>query len=174
MGWLIEALQSVREFVEAGGTVLIVIGVLSWLMWFLIVERILYFTRGVNADVKTTFEQWNTRDEHHSWYAQQIRQRLLSHICLKTNFSLPTIRTIVMLCPLLGLLGTVSGMIEVFEALTQGENEHIRSIAAGFSKSIISTLAGLVVALSGLIAINLLNKKAAQINQHLAHIMAEK
>lgn len=174
MGWLIEALQSVREFLEAGGYVLMSIGVLTWLMWFLIVERILFFHLGVKQEIQQVFKVWHTRKEHRSWYAQQIRQRLVSHICIKINFALPTIRTLIMLCPLLGLLGTVTGMIEVFEALTQGESENIRSIAAGFSKAIISTLAGLVSALSGLIAINLLNKKATQINQHLIHILAEK
>jgi len=174
MGWLIEALQSVREFLEAGGYVLMSIGVLSWLMWFLIIERVLYFNMGVSDEVKAVYAQWNARKEHHSWYAQQVRQKLISHVCIKTNFALPTIRTLIMICPLLGLLGTVTGMIEVFEALTQGESENIRSIAAGFSKAIISTLAGLVSALSGLIAINLLNKKAIKINQHLTNILAEK
>jgi len=174
MGWLIEALQSVREFLEAGGYVLLSIGFLTWLMWFLIIERLLYFNIGVKQEVQLVSDKWNSRKDHHSWYAQQIRQRLVSHICLKTNFALPTIRTLVMLCPLLGLLGTVSGMIEVFEALTQGESENIRSIASGFSKAIISTLAGLVSALSGLIAINLLNKKALKINQHLTNILADK
>ncbi len=161
MGWLIEALQSVREFLEAGGYVLLSIGFLTWVMWFLIIEQL-------------ASNNWNARKDHHSWYAQQIRQRLVSHICIKTNFALPTIRTLVMLCPLLGLLGTVSGMIEVFEALTQGESENIRSIASGFSKAIISTLAGLVSALSGLIAVNFLNKKANKINQHLTNILTDK
>ena len=128
----------------------------------------------VKDEIKDVYVVWNARKEHHSWYAQQIRQKLISHVCIKTNFALPTIRTLIMLCPLLGLLGTVTGMIEVFEALSQGESENIRSVAAGFSKAIISTLAGLVSALSGLIAINLLNKKAIRINQHLTNILAEK
>ncbi|OUS06435.1 hypothetical protein A9Q81_02595 [Gammaproteobacteria bacterium 42_54_T18] len=174
MGWFIEALQSVREFLEAGGYVLLSIGVLTWIMWFLIIERVLFFNIGIKQEVQQVYDNWNMRKDHNSWYAQQIRQRLVSHICLKTNFALPTIRTLIMLCPLLGLLGTVSGMIEVFEALTQGESENIRSIASGFSKAIISTLAGLVSALSGLIAFNFLNKKALKINQHLTHILADK
>ncbi|OUS32287.1 hypothetical protein A9Q99_01235 [Gammaproteobacteria bacterium 45_16_T64] len=174
MGWLIEALQSVREFMETGGHVLLSIGVLTWLMWFLIVERILFFAMGVNEEIQQATKTWSNRTDHHSWYAQQIRQQLASHLCLKTNFALPTIRTLVMLCPLLGLLGTVTGMIEVFDALNRSESENIRSIAGGFSKAIISTLAGLVSALSGLIAINLLNKKAQQINQRLTHILSEK
>lgn len=173
MGWLIEALQSVREFLEAGGYVLLSIGFLTWLMWFLIIERVLFFNIGIKDEVQQVYDNWNSRKDHHSWYAQQIRQRLVSHICLKTNFALPTIRTLIILCPLLGLLGTVSGMVEVFEALTQGESENIRSIASGFSKAIISTLAGLVSALSGLIAFNFLNKKALKINQHLTHILAD-
>jgi len=173
MGWLIETLQSVREFLIAGGYVLIVIGCLTWLMWFLIVERILYFTRNAKDDVNAVINTWLSRTDRHSWYAHQIRQKLASSISIKTHYMLSTIRTIVMICPLLGLLGTVSGMIEVFEALTQGESENIRSIAAGFSKAIISTLAGLVSALSGLIAINLLNKKASQINHQLTNILVE-
>lgn len=55
-----------------------------------------------------------------------------------------------MLCPLLGLLGTVTGMIEVFEGISTFGSGDVRSVASGVSKATIPTMAGMVSALSGL------------------------
>ena len=171
MGWLIEALQTVREFFEAGGQVLLIIAALTWLMWALIFERLLYFKTQLKHDIEQARLIWVSRSDTHSWHSQQIRQKLISQINIKANTALPIIKSLVTLCPLLGLLGTVSGMIEVFDVLNLGSSQNIRSIAAGFSKCIISTLAGLVSALSGLIVYNYLHKKVIRSNDMLENLL---
>ena len=55
------------------------------------------------------------------------------------------------LCPLLGLLGTVTGMIEVFDVMALAGSGNSRAMASGVSKATIPTMAGMVAALSGLI-----------------------
>lgn len=70
------------------------------------------------------------------------------------------VKTIVVLAPLVGLLGTVVGMIETFDALqsssmfSQGD-----SIAGGISKALFTTELGLVVAVPGLLLGKVLDKK---------------
>ena len=59
------------------------------------------------------------------------------------------IKTLVSLAPLLGLLGTVTGMIGVFEVLATTGGGDARSMAAGVSQATIPTMAGMVAALSG-------------------------
>jgi biopolymer transport protein ExbB len=60
------------------------------------------------------------------------------------------IQTLVAICPLLGLLGTVTGMIEVFDVMASAGNSNPRAMASGVSKATIPTMSGLLAALSGL------------------------
>ena len=64
------------------------------------------------------------------------------------------------LCPMLGLLGTVYGMIEVFEVLAVLGTGNPRAMSSGVAKATIPTMAGLVAAISGLYIANLLKRKA--------------
>ena len=60
--------------------------------------------------------------------------------------------------PLTGLLGTVTGMIAVFDAMaTQGGNA--RSMAAGVSMATIPTMSGMIASLSGLVGTTYLKRK---------------
>ena len=62
------------------------------------------------------------------------------------------------LAPLLGLMGTVTGMVAVFDAMaTQGGNA--RSMASGVSMATIPTMAGMVASLSGVLATTFLQGK---------------
>ena len=61
-------------------------------------------------------------------------------------------KTMVALCPLLGLLGTVTGMIEVFNIMAVTGGGDAKSMAGGVSRATIPTMAGMVAALSGVFA----------------------
>ena len=70
-----------------------------------------------------------------------------------------SIKTLIALCPLLGLLGTVWGMIEVFNALSVTAGD-AKAMASGVSKATIPTMAGMVAALSGMFAMTFLERMA--------------
>jgi biopolymer transport protein ExbB len=65
------------------------------------------------------------------------------------RFLLP-IKTLTAVLPMLGLLGTVIGMIQVFDVMTVSGTGNTRGFAGGISVALITTMAGLVTALSGL------------------------
>ena len=65
---------------------------------------------------------------------------------------LPMLKTLVALAPLLGLLGTVTGMIEVFNVMAVTGGGDAKSMAGGVSKATIPTMAGMVAAISGVFA----------------------
>ena len=65
---------------------------------------------------------------------------------------LNTLGSIAAVSPLLGLLGTVTGMIRTFSALTTGGAGDPASLAGGISEALITTAAGLMVAIPALIA----------------------
>ena len=70
-------------------------------------------------------------------------------------------KTIVILAPLIGLLGTVVGMIETFDALQNSSMfSQGASISGGISKALFTTELGLVVAVPGLIVGRILDRKA--------------
>ena len=145
-----EWLNLIRDFLESGGTVLYPIALVTFLMWTVIVERLWYFWREHPARFRAVAEQWNARADHASWYAHRIRERRISELSLGLHQRLGLLKTLVALCPLLGLLGTVTGMIEVFEIMAITGHGNPRAMASGVSKATIPTMAGMVAALSGL------------------------
>jgi biopolymer transport protein ExbB len=152
--------ESIRDFLEMGGPVLLVIGVLTFVMWVLIFERLIYYRTAHRKLISSVVATWDARDERRSWNAQRVRQAMVSRVSLSTEENLHLIKTLVALCPLLGLLGTVTGMIVVFEVMAFSGTGNPRSMAAGVSQATIPTMAGMVAALSGLFATTLLSRYA--------------
>ncbi|HUH36967.1 MAG TPA: MotA/TolQ/ExbB proton channel family protein [Spongiibacteraceae bacterium] len=152
MYYLYEGLGIIRRFMEAGGDVLWLIAIVTFLMWTLVFERIWYFRFGLRQDADRVIHQWESRKERKSWNARQIRRQLVSQMTEQIRRNLPMIKTLVALCPLLGLLGTVTGMIEVFNIMAVTGGGDAKSMAGGVSKATIPTMAGMVAALSGVFA----------------------
>ena len=166
--YYLPALETIRDFMELGGDVLFVIGFLTLFMWVLIVERVVYLRTGHKKLAATALMLWESRDDHKSWNAHQIRTRLISEVASKVERNIPLIQTCVALCPLLGLLGTVTGMVEVFEVMAISGSGNPRSMAGGVSKATIPTMAGMVAALSGVAMATYLQRKAARERELLA------
>jgi biopolymer transport protein ExbB len=78
---------------------------------------------------------------------------------MSANQYLLIIKTMVAICPLLGLMGTVTGMIEVFDVMAISGSGNARSMASGVSKATIPTMAGMVGALSGVFLVTVLNQE---------------
>ena len=70
------------------------------------------------------------------------------------------IKTLVAIAPLLGLLGTVTGMIEVFDVMALSGSSNARLMAGGVFKATIPTMAGMVAALSGLFFSSQLDRRS--------------
>ena len=145
-------LDTILAFMDKGGNVLWLIAILVFVMWTLIFERLWFFSFVWRKEVFHTISAWEQRPERSSWNAKQVRQRLLSMSREDIHANLPVITTLVALCPLLGLLGTVTGMIEVFNVMAVTGGGDAKSMAGGVERATIPTMAGMVAALSGLFA----------------------
>ena len=141
--------DNLQWFFTAGGPVLWIIFAVTIIMWTLIIERYWFIYRTHPADMLKTLEVWRQRQDQRSWHAIKIREALLSQHALNLGQSLHVIRMLVVICPLLGLLGTVTGMIHVFDVITVLGTGNPRAISTGISLATIPTMAGLVAALSG-------------------------
>lgn len=167
----VPALEAVRDFLELGGQVLVLVAFLTIAMWVLIFERLLYLRTRHSKLIQHALAAWEARDERRSWHAHQIRERLISSVAQGLEQRLAVIRSCVALCPLLGLLGTVTGMIEVFEVMAIWGSGNPRLMASGVAKATVPTMAGMVAALSGLAMSAYLQKTAVRERMLLAEHM---
>jgi biopolymer transport protein ExbB len=165
---LMEAFAAIKAFVDQGGLVLYFIAALTFVMWTLIFERVWYFKGGLKGDVQGALDAWEARSERKSWSAHKVREALISRVAEKIDTNMDMIATMVAICPLMGLLGTVTGMIDVFNVLAVTGGGDAKSMAGGVSKATIPTMAGMVAALSGLFANTYLARIAQRENQLLA------
>ena len=149
-----------REFFEAGGPVLWGSLLVTMIMWTLIIERFWYFKNLMPALSDKALNQWSNISNKGDWFSMRIRDQIISEVSGETRKFLLTIETMMQILPLLGLLGTVVGMIKVFDVMTFFGTGNARLMASGVSQATIPTMAGLVAAISGVYIANLLKRKA--------------
>ncbi len=169
---LTEMFNVIVEFMDTGGQVLTVIGFVIFIMWLLIFERFVFLFVGYRSVKKHFIEMWQSRSEHTSWNSEQIRIAIISRGATKLNRNIVLIQSLVVLCPLLGLLGTVTGMIEVFDVMAISGSGNARSMASGVSRATIPTMAGMVGSLSGVFTVAWIKRNAQKETELLADSLA--
>ena len=168
-----EALAAIRDFMEIGGNVLWGIMFVLFLMWTFILERVWYLYRVYPRKKQETFNYWKTRDDTSSWYAKRIREGLVSETSLALKRNVGLIKVLIAICPLLGLLGTVTGMITVIDVMTYSGGGNARAMAGGVSMATVPTMAGMVAALSGVYFGTWLEHKAQTETEKLEDLLRQ-
>lgn len=171
MIWFYEAVGSIRDFMELGGDVLWAIMLVLFLMWTLILERIWYFYRVYPVNKREIVGAWENRADTESWYAKRIRDGMISQCSIALKQNIGMIKVLIAICPLLGLLGTVTGMITVFDVMTYSGGGNARAMAGGVSMATVPTMAGMVAALSGVYFGTWLEHKAITETDQLADLL---
>jgi biopolymer transport protein ExbB len=87
--------------------------------------------------------------------------------------NLPIIRTIVNIAPLLGLLGTIAGMIGSFRAASQVGLSNPTAILGGIAEALISTATGITLAIIGFILYNYFANQSKKIVEDMEYYGAE-
>lgn len=143
-------IENVHAFLDAGGPVLWVVIAVAVAIGFLVAERYWYVLGIFPRRMQHYTGIWQQTRRHDNRLARHERTALISQAQIQLRQSLPLLKTLVALCPLLGLLGTVTGMIEVFDVVTALGTGNARAMASGISRATLPTMAGMVVALPGL------------------------
>ena len=107
---------------------------------------------------------------------RDLDRDILGHCALRLGRELDehraTIAVLAAVAPLLGLLGTVLGMIETFDVIALFGTGNSRALASGISVALITTQTGLLVAIPGLLMSNRLGRAAEQLHTGLEETRA--
>ncbi|RBM89180.1 MotA/TolQ/ExbB proton channel family protein [Vibrio paracholerae] len=101
---------------------------------------------------------------------EALELRLLEAVVDEQNHletGLSMLKLLAALAPMLGLLGTVTGMIETFQVITQFGNGDPKVMAGGISMALVTTVEGLIAAIPLLLAHNILSAQAEAIRNIL-------
>jgi biopolymer transport protein ExbB len=149
----VEYIEGVQIFIEKGGEVLYAILALTFLMWFFLMERFIYlgFYTQKSKAMLLSDSQNTTLD---NWKARKYRDSLINQYTLELKENVSLIKTLIVMAPFLGLLGTVTGMIEIFDVMAATGSNDAKSMASGVSRATIPTLSGMVISIVGIFAIN--------------------
>ena len=164
-------LSDINNFLYSGGDVLWWILGIAICLWCLIIERLIFLKQNYPSIRVNTLEQWQQREDKSSAYALFIREELISTNKIQMQRGISLIKMLIALCPLLGLLGTVTGMIDVFDVMAVTGTGNARAMAAGVSKATIPTMAGMVIAISGLYFSKLIEERVSDESHHLADLL---
>lgn len=157
---------------ERGGVVLWVILAMSVLMWALILDRYVHYFLVMPGRRRRLLRLWRPSRDDARPSAPRLKAMIAAFSAPMRRFLLP-IHTLANILPLLGLLGTINGMIKVFEVITVFGAGNARGMAAGISEALITTMAGLVTALSGLYFCVNLQSLAERAREHFAMRLAK-
>lgn len=168
---IINSWEDIGDFMDRGGPVLYLIALLLFVKWSLMFERAWFLKTAHKKNVREAMSEWEARSDKNSWNARAIRQQLISDVSINLKSSIPFIEVLVVICPLLGLLGTVTGMIEVFYVMAVTGGGDAKMMSGGVARATIPTMAGMVGALSGIFSSNWLKHKTnREIDLLTAHL----
>ena len=144
--------HSIIDFLEYGGAVIEVIFIVTFIIWLLIIERYWYCAFQQRFVADKLVARWHIRCDKRPRASRLIRSCWLSQFRCLLEQNIGLIEVLVSVSLLLGLLGTVTGMIGVFEGMSTfdtGGQSGIQVIVDGVTVAIIPAMAGMIVALSG-------------------------
>jgi biopolymer transport protein ExbB len=154
-------IDGLSSLFDKGGDTLWAILLASILLWFLILERYWAYRWQLPELRSTLLREW--RESKRSIIDQMAPRRiraLVGELRAEATRNFGTLHALTTILPLLGLLGTVSGMIKVFDVINLFGTGNTRGMAAGISEALVTTMAGLLTALSGVYFVTNLEKRA--------------
>lgn len=191
---LLSVIESVLNLASRGGWVLIPIFCLGWYAWFLMLERYLVYRQLSKISPKHFWKIFNTQGlEAAKTYLQKKKKtyfallgnivfqnanrgetfieshlEALQHkVSLELSKSMRSISVAAAVAPLLGLLGTVSGMVHTFEIIEMFGFGNPVLLADGISEALLTTQAGLLVAFPLMLAYNYLSSRIEHMEQNI-------
>jgi biopolymer transport protein ExbB len=184
------------EYLSQGGWVMIPLGGASLAMWVLILDRLTQYAAMSAGDIDGMTAVQIVKGEIPHQAGTGLRRALLERFLVerlgdpeldrnilhqhtlalrpRIRQHLAMIAILAAIAPLLGLLGTVLGMIETFEVIALFGTGNAKAMAGGISVALVTTQAGLLVAIPGMLVSGTLVRRARRLELRLdefAHLL---
>ncbi|WP_457552825.1 MotA/TolQ/ExbB proton channel family protein [Desulfobacula sp.] len=188
---MLALLHITADYFRSGGVVMVPILLVSFFMWVLIFNRVLFlrqlYSKNISRLQAGEFIQQNQwPDEKYQGANSLLVREFLAHRSLAKNLDdfildetilrlispmdkyLAAITVLSAVAPLLGLLGTVVGMMQTFDVITQYGTGNARAMAGGISVALITTQTGLMVSIPGLYMSGWLRRRSQNLKNRIA------
>ena len=141
---------SLLDFFDRGGPVIFILFVVAIIMITLLVERLIFFINDLKKLSDERVSEVRECSLDNKWVRNKIKLKNISILNSQSSKNLLMIQGLIALCPLLGLLGTVTGMIEVFDIMAITGTGNARAMASGIARATLPTMTGLFISIVGL------------------------
>jgi len=177
------------DYLQQGGWIMWPLGLCSVTMWALIIDRLIVLYKIEHNDISIVEALSVVRGELqpsdlagvHALLSKKIRNALTGNPEVDNNLvyhcsstikpylrqSLAVIAILAGVAPLLGLLGTVIGMIETFDVISLFGTGNARAMAGGISVAMVTTQSGLLVAIPGMLFSGYLFRSARRLENYV-------
>ena len=180
-------------YIRSGGVVMVPILCVSLVMWILIFNRLFFLHRLYVKNIPRAMAGELTRDNQ--WPEERYKganaslvreflsrrspvpdpdldERILDETVMALTASLDKYLALIgmlsAVAPLMGLLGTVVGMMETFDVITVFGTGNVRAMASGISVALVTTQTGLMISIPGLYMSGWLNRRASNLKHRIA------
>ena len=192
--WLRDSWHQLATYMSTGGAVMWPLAVVSLAMWLLIIERTLFIRRLYRRPMCFN-EAWEHVRDGRIPAAEKdggavalllvrfipaqsgnprLDRSILNENVMRLNHNLKghldTIGVLAAIAPLLGLLGTVTGMMTTFDVMAIFGTGNAKAMAGGISEALITTETGLLVAIPGLYMKGFLDRRAGNLARRITAV----
>jgi biopolymer transport protein ExbB len=175
MNPLVEFLNQANFVWEKGGTLMPALGILAIYLYYLAFDLWLRLRAVIPADLRAfPREKWGAfkgggrvdriiryclADHSDREETQRRFERVRTGESSYLNRRLRFLFILASSAPLIGLLGTVAGMLRTFDGLSMQDSYKMDLVAGGISQALVTTQAGLLIAIPAIAMIHLLNRR---------------
>ena len=157
--------KTYSNFLYQGGPVVLILFLISIYLFILIAAKFKYLFFDI-ALVQAEYKKSLSTIKNDEYFLLNLASLKCDYKTI-INKDFYMIQTLIALCPVLGLLGTVTGMIEVFDVVSFFGTGNARALASGITKATLPTMTGMAISILGLLTFTILNSRSQSLISEL-------
>jgi biopolymer transport protein ExbB len=157
--------KTYSNFLYQGGPVVLILFLISIYLFILIAAKFKYLFFDI-ALVQAEYKKSLSTIKNDEYLLLNVASLKCDYKTI-INKDFYMIQTLIALCPVLGLLGTVTGMIEVFDVVSFFGTGNARALASGITKATLPTMTGMAISILGLLTFTILNSRSQSLISEL-------